>query len=65
MFAEAFQSKLRVQHFNKPLVHKLVASMNEIMAHVECYIKGQEINVENKTMDFKECSSDIFDLSNQ
>lgn len=58
MFVEAFQNDLRGGHFNEILAQKLVVSMTEIMARVECNIKREERNDEKKTKYVKECASE-------
>lgn len=54
MFVGAIQNGLKEKHFNKSLAHKPTSSMNEIMAHAECYIKEEESNTERRTRDVNE-----------
>lgn len=63
MFVGTFKNSLRVRHFNESLTQKHVASMNEIMAHFECYIKGEERNMEKKAKDVKEWAFGVSDSS--
>jgi len=48
---------LRAGQFNESLAHKPADSMDEIIAREECYIKGEESNVEKKARDVKERTS--------
>jgi len=57
LFVGAFQNGLRVGQFNESLAQKPADSMEEIMARPECYIKGEESNVEKRARDVKEKGS--------
>lgn len=46
MFVEAFQNRLRATYLNESLSYRLVVSMAEVVTRLECYIKGEERNVE-------------------
>lgn len=46
MFMIVFQIGLKASNFNESLTKKIVNSMKDIMAWVEFYIKGAEINEE-------------------
>jgi hypothetical protein len=54
MFMGAFQIGLRAGQFNESLAQKPADSMEEIIARIECYIKGEESNVEKKARVTKE-----------
>jgi len=64
LFVGAFQNGLRVVQFNESLVQKPVNSMEEIMARAECYIKGEESNVEKRARDVKEKGSSVSECKN-
>ena len=51
LFLGAFQHDLRVGKFNESLAQNLTSNMNEIITRVECYIKGEESNLEKRTRD--------------
>jgi len=57
VFIDAFQNGLRGGRFNESLAQKPTDLMEEIMSKVECYIKGEENNVEKNAKDAKERSS--------
>jgi len=44
VFVGVFQNGLRAGQFNESLAQKPADSMDEIIAIVECYIKGEESN---------------------
>lgn len=54
IFVGAFQNGLKVDHFIESLAQKPAASMDEVMNMEECYIKGEEINMEKKSQNAKE-----------
>ena len=54
LFVGAFQNRLRAGPFNESLAQKPADSMKEITSRSECYIKGEESNVEKKGKDAKE-----------
>jgi len=49
VFVGPFQNDLRDGQFIESLAHKPVDSMDEIIARAECYIKGEESNMEKKS----------------
>lgn len=54
MFVGAFQNGLRAGTYNECLTQRLTPSLEEVVTHGECYIKGEERNAENKARDVKE-----------
>lgn len=54
MFMGAFQSGLKVGHFNKSLAQKPITSMDEIMSRAEFYVKVEESNMGKRFHDAKE-----------
>jgi hypothetical protein len=64
VFVGAFQNGLRADQFNESLAHKPADSMDEIIARAECYIKGEESNVEKKARDSKERSANNSEWKN-
>lgn len=54
MFVGAFQNWLKVNHFNESLAQKPTISMDEVMNKAECYIKGEESNMDKISRDAKE-----------
>jgi hypothetical protein len=57
VFVGAFQNGLRAGQFNESLAQKTADSMEEIIARADCYIKGEESNVERKARDAKDRTS--------
>jgi mRNA-degrading endonuclease YafQ of YafQ-DinJ toxin-antitoxin module len=51
---EMFVSTFHNGYFNESLGKKPATSMQEIIKRVECYIKGEEINVEKRSRDARE-----------
>jgi hypothetical protein len=49
MFVAAFLNGLKPGQINEPLAQKLAESMQEITKRVECYIRGEESNVEKSS----------------
>jgi len=49
LFVGAFQNGLRAGQFNESLAQKPADSMEEIMAHAKCYIKGVTLKSGRKT----------------
>ncbi|MCI17980.1 hypothetical protein A2U01_0039131 [Trifolium medium] len=58
MFVAAFHNGLKAGQFNESLAQKPVATMQEIMKRAECYIKGEESNVEKRSRDSREKPQD-------
>ncbi|GAU30548.1 hypothetical protein TSUD_65580 [Trifolium subterraneum] len=54
MFVAAVQNGLKAGHFNESLAQKPASTMQEVMKRAECYIKGEEINAENRSRDSRE-----------
>ena len=54
MFVGDFNNGLRVGHFNESLAQKSTLNMGEVMNWEECYIKGEERNMEKRSRDAKE-----------
>jgi hypothetical protein len=54
MFVSTFHNALKAGHFNESLTQKPATSMQEIIKSAECYIKGEESNVEKRTRDARE-----------
>lgn len=65
MFVGAFQNGLKSIHFNEYLVQRLLASLDEVMTHPECYINDDDINVEKKARDVKTCIYNANDSQQQ
>ncbi|XP_039687900.1 uncharacterized protein [Medicago truncatula] len=57
VFVGAFQNGLRAGQFNESLAQKPADSIEEVIARAECYVKGEESNVERKARDAKERGS--------
>ena len=57
MFARAFQNGLKGGHFNEYLTQKPPRSLVEVVTRTECYIKGEESNIEKKVKDVKRVCS--------
>lgn len=49
MFLEAFQTCLRVRHFNESLAQKPATFMEDITTKADCYIHGEERNAKKNT----------------
>lgn len=49
-----FQYGFKVGQFNKSLTQKSASSMDEVITIAECYIKGEERNIEKRSRDAKE-----------
>lgn len=47
MFVRAFQNGLRANHFNESLAQKPTSDMEEVTNRVDCYVKGEESNMDN------------------
>ena len=54
IFVAAFQHELKVGQFNESLTQKPAKSMDEIITRTECYVKGEESNMEKRARDSKE-----------
>lgn len=54
MFVRAFQHDLKAEQFNQSLAQEMVSNMNEVITRAECYIKGEESNMEKLSRDAKE-----------
>ena len=54
IFVATFQQGLWVGQFNESLAQKPATSMDEIITRAECYVKGEESNMEKRTRDAKE-----------
>lgn len=53
MFVGEFENRLKECHFNESLALKLALTLTEVIARVECYIKGKENNAEKKAHNIK------------
>lgn len=51
MFVGAFQNSLRVGHFNESLAQKSGSNMEEVMNRIDCYVNGEESNMEKRHQD--------------
>lgn len=54
MFVGAFQHGLKVGQFIESLTQKTTINMDDVTTRVECYIKGEENNMEKRSCDAKE-----------
>src|ERR1044072_425084 len=54
IFVAAFQHGLKAGQFNESLAQKPAKSMDEIITRAECYVKGEESNMEKRARDSKE-----------
>src|ERR1051325_7567974 len=54
IFMAAFQHGLKAGQFNKSLAQKPTKSMDEIITRAECYVKGEESNMDKRARDSKE-----------
>src|ERR1044072_9649932 len=57
IFVAAFQHGLRADQFNESLAQKPAKSMDEIITRAECYVKGEESNMEKCARDSKDRGS--------
>lgn len=60
MFLEAFQNGLKVRHFNELLSYNIVNSMEHIIVLAQCYVNGEERNLEKRAIDAKERNNKLF-----
>lgn len=65
MFVGAFQNGLKASNFNESLTHKPNNSMEESMVMEECYVKGEESNVEKRIKDANHCNNRWSKFSSQ
>lgn len=55
---EAFQNGLKARHFNESIAQRYTLSSAEVVAGMECCIKGEENNTENKSHNVKDRVTD-------
>lgn len=49
MFVGDFQNGLKADHFNMSLAQNSDTSMEEVISRVECYVNGEESNMEKRS----------------
>src|ERR1044072_5155309 len=57
IFVAAFQHGLEAGQFNESLAQKPSKSMDETISRAECYVKGEESNMEKRARDSKDRGS--------
>lgn len=62
MFVGVFQNGLKARHFDESLTQKLAFTLAKIISKEECYIKGEESNVEKMACNVKENSPTLIAL---